>query len=544
MSRNKKFSSRTRQVKNSGYNNETGGASLTNKHLKEYLPRHYSAKTDIDFNLNILRNRAADLAINSPVGAAIIQTMVTNVIGTGLKLFPRINSKALNISPDAAREWCRNTKREFEMWADNSFCCDFSRRNTFGELQNISFTSALTDGDSFALFRRRLPSPENPYSLRLMLIEAQRVSNPAGSGEYVGNISPVEMLLSNGHRVVNGIEIDQNGTLFAAWVSNRIWDEPGAIDANLKWQRVKFFGDKTGTKNLLHICRDTRPGQFRGVPCLAPVILQLKQIARYTDAELSAAIIRSFLAVFFTQAASNIDLNSILPKADEDPNKPVVDVSDYRLGSGTVSALPAGVDVKAIDAGKSQSTFDAYTTSLIKQTGAALGLPYEVLMKNFQASYSASKAALMQAADEFRRLRKAFVEDFCRPIYETFLMEAISIGRIKAPGFFDDPLIRSLWCNAEWYAEGSHLLDPIKEIQGAQLKIALGLSTYEKEAAELCGTDFNENADVLTAEKELMSQFAPAPEQPDNSEGENSGEENSDRENGDDETRQPSGRYF
>ena len=70
------------RIKNSGYSE--GGASRTSSILKSYLPMRLSAKTDIDANLPLLRNRSADQAINTPIGAAAIQTSAIHTIGAGL----------------------------------------------------------------------------------------------------------------------------------------------------------------------------------------------------------------------------------------------------------------------------------------------------------------------------------------------------------------------------------------------------------------------------------------------------------------------------
>ena len=476
-----------------------GGASRLKRTLKMWLPVHYSAKEDIDRNLQTLRNRAADLVMNSPVGAAAVSTMATGVIGAGLKLFPRIKAEVLGVSTESARAWARRTKAEFELWAGNAFACDYLRRNNFAELQYIAFASYLIEGDSFCLFKRRVPTSDNPYSLRLQLIEAQRVSNPQMGGTTLSN---VEMRRGN-NRIVNGIEVDRDGVQVAIWISNRIWNEPTALTPELKWQRVRWYGRDSHYPNVLHICHDTRPDMFRGVPLLAPVIETLKQVSRYGDAELASAIVKSFFSVFFTQPlnGANYNLEDILP---EDKGKPCVDVSEYRLGTATVAGLPMGVDVKAIDSNNAQSTFEPFTNSFLKQVGAATGLPFEVLMKSFQSSYSASRAALLQAADEFRQRKAWFAHDFLQPIYQTWLAEAIAIGRIDAPGYFDDPIKRAAWQNANWYNENTHSLDPLKEAQAMKLKLENGLTTYHKELAESGGLDFEEVTETLAQERQML----------------------------------------
>ena len=46
--------------------------------------------------------------------------------------------------------------------------------------------------------------------------------------------------------------------------------------------------------------------------------------------------------------------------------------------------------------------------------------------------------------------RKWFITDFCQPIYVEWLSEAVAKGRIIAPGFFADPIIKDAYCSAEW----------------------------------------------------------------------------------------------
>ena len=482
----------------SGYSE--GGANLRDNLLKTWTPRHYSAVEDYDKNLETLRARSYDLYCNNPIGAAALNSEMLGVLGSGLKLFPRIKFQELGLSAEAARSWSRRAKLEFELWA-HSVNCDYYRRNNFYELQRIAFLSYLADGDCFCVMRRHYPTAEMPYTIRLQLIEAARVSNPQGKG---GLVNQVEMRLPGSeHRIINGVEIDGSGRLSAVWISNRIWNEPVSVRPELRWQRVKVFGKETGCRNVLHICFDTRTEQYRGIPFLAPVIRELKQITRYGDAELAAAIVKSYFSLFFIQPTSNFDFNDILP---EDKNEPVVDVREYKLTGTSISALPRGVDVKAIDRSNAQSTFSPFTDAFLKQIGAALGVPYEILTKQFQASYSASRAALMQAQDEFKQRRQAFINDFCQPIYQMWLDEAVATGRLKVSGeYWSDPLIKMCWSNADFRTEDSKLLDPVKEIEAARLRIELGLSTRTKEAAELTGTDFNENVAELAIENQLMA---------------------------------------
>lgn len=507
--KNKKFSAKigTPRAQNSGYSE--GGASHNNKSLKGYNPKKLGYKADIGANLSTLRDRSADLAINTPVGTAAINTSTTHTVGAGLNVFPRPKFQILGISAEDARAWARKVRAEFDLWADSKDC-DIYRNNNLYDMQSIVYQGYLTDGDSFAVFRRKPTTPDMPYTLRLQLIEGNRVSNPLTTSTYAtGDPTGVEALNSdNGNRILNGVEIDTDGAIVAYWVSNQVPGEP-VSSLLTTWARVEAYGKRTSIPNVLQISNDTRPEQYRGVPYLAPVIETLKQVYRYTNAELTSAIIKSYFALFFTEAVTNSgSLNDMLAdNGVDDPTEPVVDVSEYNLGPGTLNALPKGVDVKSVDASNAQSTFEVFSTQLIKQVGAALNQPYEVLMKNFNSSYSASRAAMLQAWEEYKLRRKWFARDFCQPIYEVWLMEAVATGRIEAPGFFDDPLIRKAWCNADWFGPTMSILDPVKDMNGSTLRVENGVSTREREAAEMTGTDLEENIAQLAFEKQLMEKY-------------------------------------
>ena len=217
---------------------------------------------------------------------------------------------------------------------------------------------------------------------------------------------------------------------------------------------------------------------------------------------------KSFFALFFTSQGTVSSVDDILGpnNYNDDPQAPVVDASEYALKAGSLNALPKGVDVKSIDASNSMSTFEPFTRELVKQIAAAIGQPYEVLMKSFNSSYSASRAALLQAWEQYKLRRTWFARDFCQPVYEMWLEEAIAIGRIEAPGFFDDPLIRHAYSSAEWYGPSMSILDPVRDINGIALRTTYGLSTREREAMEMTGSDFEENIEQLKMEKQMIEE--------------------------------------
>ncbi len=491
------------KVKNSGYSE--GGASKTKSTLRAYNPIKSSTQADVDANLSTLRSRSTDLYCNSPIGSAALNVARNNTIGAGLRVFPKIDYRTLGITADQAKQWQRTTLREFELWAQST-SCDLYHKNNFYDMQDVLYLSYLMDGDGWVALKYRPPTADNPYCLRLQLFEAARVCNPDSSAAY-GPLAPytVEMRNpKNGNRIINGIEINRDGAVVAYWVANRVPLDLANTSKVLEWERVEAFGRRTGMPNVLQVSHEERPEQYRGVPYLAPVIEVIKQITRYGNAELTAAVIKSFFTLFFTSNSSST--SDIFDVADGSGGEPM-SFDDKRealdgidLGVGSINLLPEGIDVKAIDGSRTMSTFEAFTNSLITQVGASLNIPSDVLMSRFQASYSASRGALLQAAALFKTRRTWFVRDFCQPVYEAWLAEAVATGRVRAPGFGTDPLITKAWSKADWFGPVMGMLDPVKEVTGAALRRKYGFSTGEREAAELTGSDYDDNIDQIALE--------------------------------------------
>lgn len=486
---------------NTGYS-ETG-ASTTRAALAGWNPPASSPNSDIIANLQTLRARTRSLRQGgAPIASAAINTSRMNVVGAGLVVAASPDTFLLNITPEQAKEWARRTQREFNVWA-NSTSCDLLRMNNFYDMQDIIYTGYLDNGDGWAAFKYRKPLPDNPYSLRIHIFEADRVRNPSDTVSIYGqSLNIADTNSKNGNRIINGVEIDKDGAIIAYWVANTYIYDPTNWAQLPEFVRVEAFGKQLGLPNILQVKHDERAEQYRGVPFLAPVIEPLKQIGRYTQAELTAAIVKAYLTVFFTRESNSAANGFALQQTAEPPER--IDEKKFQIGPGTLNTLPVGYDVKTVDGSRSMSAFEPFMAELIKGIGASLNIPYEVLTKHFQSSYSAARAALLQGWQEFRTRRTWFVRDFCQPVYERWLAEAVAIGRIQAPGFFVDPLIRGAWCKALWYGPVPGQIDPEKEVRAAALRINSGFSTHEKETRELGGGDFYDNIDAVALEQKEM----------------------------------------
>ena len=338
---------------NKGYGD--AGASWHKKATKGFRAMSGSPKEDIDANNYTLRQRARMLYMAAPIATSAIRTNRTNVVGIGLQLKSRIDREALGMTQEAADAWQAQAEREFALWSENKRACDATGVNNFAAMQQLALSSWLVSGDVFAVVKQYEPTPLTPYSLRLHLIEADRVATPTTSGI----ITP--MLLTtgkaaNGNTIYDGVEVNDDGQIEAYHIRSTYPFELGSTTTT--WARVQAYGERTGLPNILHVMESERPDQYRGVSYLAQVIEPLLQLRRYTESELTAAVVESFSTAFIKTEAGAGDnpfneVGSSLPEVSRDPN-------EYEMGPGQINIMEPGEDVTFADPKRPASGFNAF----------------------------------------------------------------------------------------------------------------------------------------------------------------------------------------
>ena len=476
---------RTRVI-NTGYSHY--GASSYKKEMAGWIYNGGSSREDIEDNLDVLRQRSRDLYMGVPLATGAIKTMRTNIVGRGLKLKPTIDREVLGIDADAAHALERRIEKEWELWADTPDC-DAARIDNFCELQQLAFVSWLVSGDCLALLPVKKRTGQ-PYDLRVRLIEADRLSSPGGFDTL-------------DDRIIGGVETDSTGEVIAYHFSKH---HPLSLASQpMEWVRVPAYSAASGRRNVIHIMNRERIDQRRGVPFLAPVIEALKQLGRYTDAELVAAVVSGLFAVFVESENADGGMEGAI--GTNVPDEDRVDDEDettVELAPGAVIDLQPGEKAHAESPGRPNANFSGFVEAVCRQIGAALEIPYELLLKHFTASYSASRGALEEAWKMFRMYRTWLAADFCQVIYEEWLAEAVAKGRVNAPGFFSDPLYRKAYSKAEWNGPARGILDPVKEVTAAEKRVKNGFSTRQSETMEMTGSDYYANVEQLKQEEEKL----------------------------------------
>lgn len=476
------------------------GASAVTEALRAFYAPNGSADRDISMDLDVLRRRSRQLFQNNTFSRAMISSFTTNVVGTGIKARPTLKQwEILGLAQEEAEKWNRKAQDLFELWA-GSKKCDAERKNDFAQLQDLALKTALLGGDCFALgcYNKNL----DPFGLNIKLLEGERCQNPLGA--------------LDSDALTEGVEVDKNGAPRAYHFTTKpVWSIDEYTDY-IDTIRVPAF-DSFGNPNVVHIFTSDRTDQRRGVPMLAPVILQLKQQERYQDAELMAAVISAcFTAVLENNVPEEAeDLYGNVPESErveKTDDKYTVDPWQgsrpaLEMKPGAVWSLAQGQKISSLNPQRPNVNYQPFVESIFAEAAAACGVSFEVVLRKFNSSYNSVRAAILESRKTYERMRHDFVSDFCQPIYEKWLADAVVSGILEAPGFFENPVKRALWSSCRWVGNAAFLLDPKKETDAIKMQIDEQLIDRDTACAMINGGEYEVvargHAKELSLRKEL-----------------------------------------
>lgn len=478
----KRFRARSFLALVGGY---TGG-KRDRRSTRNWRPKETSANADILVDLPDLRARSRDLVRNNPIATGAIATVVTNVVGDGLTLQSRIDRKALGLADEQATAWQAAAEREWELFCET---CDFTRAQSHYELQALILRSAMESGDVL-IVRRYRKDRGDAYGTKIQVVEADRVCNKDRGQDTLTTVA--------------GVNFDASGIATGYQVASRHPDDfTLGTKAELTWSAVPARDADSGRALAILLYDRLRPDQARGLPYLAPVIESLKMLGDYADAEVRAAVIAAMFTAFIETPAEDETEGSVIGSdaaADvADPKKEIA-LED----AGAIVALNPGQKVNTANPGRPNPVFDAFVASVYKQIGVALELPYELVIKSFQASYSASRAALEMAWQFFRKRRSWLAWRLCQPTYEWCIEEAVASGRLDAPGFFDDPIVRQAYLGSDWIGPVRPNLDPKKESDADKQDLEMKVTTRSEIIARRTGGTFEQKIAKLAEEDAVM----------------------------------------
>ncbi|CAN7584987.1 phage portal protein [Devosia sp. LjRoot16] len=479
-----------------GARNDSGyeAARRSTRRTRNWRAGEGSPAADILPDLGILRGRSRDLERNNPIALGAINTKVNGVVGAGLRLRSVLDAKVLGIAAEDRAEIQYQIEREWDLFCREA---DFTGLMHFDDQQRLIFHSARVSGD-LGIARRYRKRPGETYGTRIVLVEADRISNPNRATDTA--------------EVQGGVKLAADGEVLGCYITDR---HPGERSAQpLRWNYMPRRGS-SGLLQFILAAEITRPGQVRGVPMFAAVEESLKQLGDYSAAELKAAINDAYLFAF-EKLATVVD----------DDGQPIVmapeggvpdEAGELTLEDLAITTLAPGSDVQVKKPERPNTAFNGFFEAFCKQIGVALGIPMEVLLAHFSSSFSAARGALEVAYKGFMVDQAWFIRTVLDPIREWQFTEMVASGRFDAPGFFDDPIKRAAWLGRVWIGPTRIQINPQVEANADKTDIEMNVKSREQVMTERTGGDFDTKSAQILHEREVLGagEAAAAPQQKD-----------------------------
>ena len=375
-----------------------------------------------------------DMVRNSGLAVRARDVIVNNTVGDGI--IPKLTGPSETVQ--------RQGEEILRRHIDTTAIDADGRANLYG-LQRLATASVVESGEVLIRRVRRQNSDGLELPLQLQVVEADHID-----ASWFGRSA-------DGNEIRDGIEYDAMGRRVAYYLYDR---HPGsaqgihAIRNRLKSRRVP-------ADQILHIYRQDRPGQMRGVSWYAPIALNLQDLLDYDDAQL----MRQKIAACF--AAFRISADGAPSLSGEKDDTPI----PSSLSPGSILSLAPDEDVRFADPPGVEG-YDEFTRGVIRRVAAGLGITYEALSGDLsRVNFSSARMGRMEMDRNVSSWQwLMLVPQMCQPIGE-WLLEAW-MARSGNPAVARSRL--------EWVPPARIVVDPAREIPAMRETVRAGFKSRQQ----------------------------------------------------------------
>jgi len=429
-------------------------------------------------------SRAQDLTANHPHATSCIESMTVNSVGSGLMPQSQPKWKLLNITEQQAKTFAENAEWVFRKWSTHS---DINNRLHFGDQQYQTIYSFLMTGEYLSLptMRKDPPMPgQSKVRLALQALSTERMATPS---DLAGNQS-----------IRDGVKLTTSGGPSGYYVAT---PKSGRMSLHLTSKDFTYYpawiGHRPGVLHSFHAAAK-EPDRVRGVSILAPAMKFFRDLSDYLDFELVGAIVASSFPVF-VEKNNAVDFTSGYPT--ENPGSDD-EIKYQEVDPGQIMYGNPGEKPHVLKNERPGNTFDGFVETILRAVGASVGMPYEVVAKDFsKTNYSSARAALLEAWRVYKLYRTWLERHYCHPVWCMVLEEAWLRGELTlppgGPDFYD---AMAEYTNCTWIGPSKGHVDPLKEMKANIMALQSNIATLGDLAAEQ-GRDWESQVEQRGREK-------------------------------------------
>ncbi len=477
-------------------------AALANRLTEDWPIQILSADAATRWNIQQLRARSRDLERNGGIQERYLSALESNVIGSngiGLQMKTRVGDA--RHTAGVRLDFDKNAIQFFE-----SEWCDFGRRGNFDitgkhsrdDFYRLALRSTARDGDVIVLVYRGANVP-NRWRIAYQLIE----------GDYLDDRFDLEASRTSGdastrvpagHTVRMGVELDEFKRKVAFWLFAKHpgdYGTAGVYAYDGRRMRIPALGtEPQAPVHCIHLTRYKRAEETRGVPWITPVMMAIRMLEGYEEAELIVSREQACKGLVWERDQFAPD-GSPLDYGVEDTGGQLVE----NIEPGMTIEAPIGYKAKLLDPTHPNQNFPEFVKSIKRKISAGLKVSYNTLFVDLESvNYSSIRAGLLEEREEWKMNQTWFKDDMVLPSFNEWLSFGLMAGSFGAYGLTDYERLNQ----TELKFRRWPWVDPSKDIDSAVKAIEAKITTRSRVISDQSSADFEDTIDELQHEKEYI----------------------------------------
>jgi lambda family phage portal protein len=475
-----------------GYSYGAYSASSLRPALDQPFQRGYNtADNEVSYARENVTAWTRHLWRNDPKLATLYRLKIEAVVGTSLRVEATPMFKLLKRDAIWADDWSSEVEMWFKAWgADDEFRCDAHQSLNWGSLAKLAYSYYDAEGESLAVVR--MLDRGGLFETCVEVLDPERLCNPYGKSNF--------MVLANGNRVVDGVEINALGAAVAYHI--RVMHEADATASidKFRWERIERFNG-LGRPNVIHAVDMRRASQRRGLAAMAAGITTINQYDEYERAVIDQYKNHAKLFPFLKTSAPVEEIEAALPTSagSASARRELFDhVHESRYANpmrvhGTqvmIGTPEETLDMGRGDFGDSPSDFLRMGD---KQISGLEGVPHPVAFNSWdEITYSSGQMMLAYSNRGEQQQLTEFGAKWGRAVFGCVLEEMLLKGRVKpARRFIDFYTMKAGYTACKFHGPGNIVGDPVKDGLSADYLLNQGRVSWS-ELVAMSGRDPDE----------------------------------------------------
>lgn len=430
-----------------------------------------------------LRALARHIEQNYDIGKGVLDVLVNNVVGLGIRPEPQIKGTDGKLHKEV-------NDQLIALWKDWGKNPEVTQEHRIYGLQRLMARTWLRDGEVLTNLligktRGLDHGTQVPFSLEPL------------EADYL----PTDLDDQN-KGIVQGVEKNQ-------WGRARFFHIYKNFPDGMSYAKTNDM-KKVPAIRIIHLKMVDRLKQTRGISVFGSVMNRFDDIKEIEESERVAARVAAAMTGVIRKGSPDM---YIAPETAGEPRQ-----MEFEPGM-VFDNLKPGEDVNTIASNRPNNALIPFRDHNLRAAASGVGASYSSISKNYDGTYSSQRQELAESHVNYGVLWSTFTENWCTPVWERFVSTAIASGKLKIPSDVD----RDTLYEVDHSRPAMISVDPAKEMKGIQIELEENLVS-KSQVQRRRGHNPDEVRQQIVRERELdeeagitppVRKGAPDPNDPD-----------------------------